>query len=396
MIDLTAEITELTRALVALDSRSSVSNISVAERIEAELGGFEVERIDYQDAAGVAKRALVAHRGGPGGIAFSGHMDTVPDTGWQDDPWSARVDADGLLHGLGSTDMKGPVAAAIIAARGLPDSVPVTLLITTDEETTKLGARAIVERSTLVRGLGLKGIVVVEPTRLRPVRGHRSHILFTCVAQGVQAHSSTGAGHNANWDLIPFLADMKAVFERLRTDQSLQDDAYDPPFSDFNLVIDNHGTAINVTVPVATARIKFRYSAKIDPAPIRAAVHEAAAQHGVTVTEAEEGTPPELPDSDPFVQRCVDASGQPSQTAPFGTDASILQSIAPCVVMGPGDIGVAHKPGEAVRVDELVAAVPLFQALAERMAAPESGARYGDQAPAPGVSFYWPCRDGRS
>ena len=40
-------------------------------------------------------------------------MDTVPDTGWQDDPWSARIDADGMLHGLGSTDMKGPVAAAI-------------------------------------------------------------------------------------------------------------------------------------------------------------------------------------------------------------------------------------------------------------------------------------------
>ena len=55
-------------------------------------------------------------------------------------------------------------------------------------------------------------------------------------------------------------------------------------------------------------------------------------------------------------------------TAPFGTDASILQAIAPCVVMGPGDIGVAHKPDEAVRLAELVAAVPMFQALATRLA----------------------------
>jgi acetylornithine deacetylase len=38
------------------------------------------------------------------------------------------------------------------------------------------------------------------------------------------------------------------------------------------------------------------------------------------------------------------------------------------VVMGPGDIGVAHKPGEAVRIAELAAAVPLFQALAVRVA----------------------------
>lgn len=368
MTDPTTAITNLTRDLVALDSRSSLSNIAVADRIEPELRGFEVERLDYQDAAGVPKRVLVAHRGGSGGIAFSGHMDTVPDTGWQDDPWSARIDADGVLHGLGSTDMKGPVAAAIIAARGMPDTVPVTFLITTDEETTKQGARVIAERSALVRSVRPKGILVVEPTGLQPVRGHRSHILFTCVAHGVQAHSSKGIGRNANWTLIPFMAEMKLVFERLLTDSSLQDQAYDPPFSDFNLIIDNHGTAINVTVPVATARIKFRYSAAIDPLPIQTAVRDAAARHGLTITELEEGRPPELPEDHPFVRQCIEASAKPATTAPFGTDASVLQAIAPCVVMGPGDIGVAHKPGEAVRLAELAAAVPVFQALAMRLA----------------------------
>jgi acetylornithine deacetylase len=368
MTDLTRAIAELTRDLVALDSRSSVSNLAVADRIEPELHGYEVERLDYQDPAGVPKRVLVAHRGGPGGIALSGHMDTVPDTGWQDDPWSGRIDSDGLLHGLGSTDMKGPVAAAIVAAREVPDSVPVTFLITTDEETTKQGARVIAERSALVQAVRPRGILVVEPTRLRPVRGHRSHILFTCVAHGVQAHSAGGTGRNANWDLIPFLAEMKAVFERLRTDRSLQDDAYDPPFSDFNLVIDNHGTAVNVTVPVATARIKFRYSARIDPMPIRTVVEDAAKRHGLSVFEAEEGRPPELPADDPFVRHCQDVTGRPATTAPFGTDASVLQAIAPCVVMGPGDIGVAHKPGEWVRITDLVASAAVFQALARRMA----------------------------
>src|SRR5690348_5251297 len=118
------EVAALTRELVSLDSRSFISNLAVAERVEAALAGFEIERLDYTDDNGVAKRALVAHRGPAGGIALSGHMDTVPDTGWQEDPWSARLDADGVLHGLGSTDMKGPVASAIIAARALPASVP--------------------------------------------------------------------------------------------------------------------------------------------------------------------------------------------------------------------------------------------------------------------------------
>ncbi len=366
MTEFQTEVVTLTRELVSLDSRSFVSNLAVADRVEAALIRFDIERIDYTDDAGVAKRALVAHRGPMGGIALSGHMDTVPDTGWQEDPWSARLDADGVLYGLGSTDMKGPVAAAIVAARALPDGVPITLLITTDEETTKQGARLIAQRSELVRQVKPHGIIVAEPTSLAPVRGHRSHIAFTCVATGVQAHSSTGRGHNANWDLIPFLAEMKSVFERLRRDTSLQDAEYAPPFSDFNVVIDNHGAAVNVTVPKATARIKFRYSAKVDPSPVLAAVYAAADRFGIQVSEAREGFPPELPADHPLVRLCVDLVGVAAGTAPYGTDASELQAIAPCVVLGPGDIAQAHTPTEAVRVADLAAAVPVFMKLAER------------------------------
>lgn len=369
MADPTPALAALARDLVAIDSRSFVSNLPVAERLAGELDGFEVEALDYADPAGVAKRVLVAHRGGPGGIAFSGHMDTVPDTGWEEDPFSGRIDAAGLLHGLGSADMKGPVAAAVIAARGLPATVPVTLLLTTDEETTKQGARLIASGSALARRAAPRAIVVVEPTRLIPVRGHRASIGFTCVATGVQAHSSTGLGRNANWALIPFLAEMKTVFERLRTDPALQDPDYDPPFSDFNLVLDNHGAAVNVTVPRATARIKFRCSAKVDPAPIVAAVHAAAARAGIAVTEAREGRPPELPADHPLIRLAAELTGTAPQTAPYGTDASELSALAPCVVLGPGDIGLAHRPGENVPLAELAAAVPLFRLLAERMAA---------------------------
>lgn len=362
-------LAELARDLVAIDSRSFVSNLPLAERLAGALAGFELEALDYTDPAGVAKRVLVAHRGGPGGLALSGHMDTVPDTGWQEDPFSARIDAAGVLHGLGSADMKGPVAAAVTAAHALPASVPVTLLLTTDEETTKQGAREIVARSALARRAAPRAIAVVEPTRLIPLRGHRSSINFTVTAEGVQAHSSTGAGRNANWALIPFLAEMKTLFERLRTDPALQDPAYDPPFSDFNLTLDNHGTAVNVTVPRATARIKFRYSARIDPAPVQAAVQKAAARAGVTVREAREGAPPELPAEHPLIRLAATLAGEEARTAAFGTDASELSALAPCVVVGPGDIAVAHRPGESVPLAALAAAVPLFVRLAEGVAA---------------------------
>ncbi len=367
MTDHRAALTALTHDLVAIDSRSFVSNLPIAERIENELADFEVERLDYLDPAGVAKRVLVAHRGGSGGIAFSGHMDTVPDIGWPEDQWSGRIDADRTLHGLGSTEMKGPLAAAILAAGALPGSVPVSLLITADEETTKAGARRIVQHSLLARAAKPELILVVEPTGMVPVRGHRSPIGFTCVAMGVQTHSSTGRGRNGNWALVPFLVEMKSLFERLRIDPALQDADYDPVFSDFNLVIDNHGAAVNVTVPKATARIKFRYSAKVDPSPVVRAVQQAADRAGIELSEAREGFPPELPADHPLVRLCAETVGTAPRTAPYGTDACELQALAPCVVLGPGDIAQAHTPTEQVQLRELQAAIPIFMRLAERL-----------------------------
>jgi len=361
------DVTALAIELVRLDSRSFVSNLAVAERIEAALPGFEIERLDFTDPSGVEKRALVARRG-VGGLAFSGHMDTVPDTGWTTDAWSGLV-ADGVLHGLGSADMKGPLAACIVAALGLPVEVPVCLLITTDEETTKQGARLIAERSDLARAARPCGIVVAEPTRLIPVRGHRAHVAFTATSIGVQAHSATGLGRNANWALVGFLAEMKALHDRLRTDPAMHDAAYDPVFSDFNIVIDNHGAAVNVTVPLATVRIKYRVSRSMDQQVVRVAVREAAARAELELLESLEGRPPELPADHPLVAMAVGLSGKAATTAPYGTDASELQALAPCVIIGPGDIATAHRPGEHVAVADLEAGVGLFSRMALAAAA---------------------------
>ncbi|WP_159998610.1 M20 family metallopeptidase [Roseomonas sp. 18066] len=356
----TDAVARLAADLVRLDSRSFVSNRAVADRIAAELEGFELERLDYADAAGVPKQVIVAHRGPSGGVALSGHMDTVPDTGWSTDPFSGAIDADGVLHGLGAADMKGPLAACIIAAKTLPAHLPATLLITTDEETTKQGARLIAERSALARRAALRGIIVAEPTGMLPVRGHRSNIDFIAEAEGVQAHSSLGIGVNANWALVPFLVEMQALAERLKTDVALQDPAYDPPFSDFNPVIDNHGAAVNVTVPKATVRIKFRYSRSIDPAPVIAAVQAAAARAGIGLRLARQGLPPETPADHPFIRGLEAATGRVAETRPFGTDASELQEIAPCAILGPEVMDTAHSPVERARVALLGAAVPVF------------------------------------
>ncbi|MGH7120719.1 MAG: M20/M25/M40 family metallo-hydrolase [Acetobacteraceae bacterium] len=367
MEDPTRPLITLLSDLVMIDSRSFVSNLKIAERVAAALTGFAIERLDYTDAAGTAKRCLVAHRGGAGGAAFSAHMDTVPDTLWEEDPFSARLDAEGRLHGLGSTDLKGALAAIIVAASAVPAAIPVSLLISADEETTKQGAQEIVARSRLVREARPVAIIVVEPTRLCPVRGHRVHIEFTATATGEAAHSATGRGRNANWQMLPFLNEMHEIFLKLRREPAFQDAAYDPPFSDFNLIIDNHGTANNVTVPKATARIKYRHSAGIDPKPVIAAVEAAAGRNGLALEIVREGAPPELSPDHPLIRLASELTGRKPETAPYGTDASELQEIAPAIVLGPGDIADAHRPGESVSIAELTEAVPVFMRLADRL-----------------------------
>jgi acetylornithine deacetylase len=253
------DVLRLAQDLIAIDSRSPVTNIPVAERVRQELADFEVEAIDYTDAQGVPKRNLVARRGPEHpAVALSGHLDTVPDTGWQRDPFAPIIQA-GVLHGLGAADMKGPIAAMLAAARATPEATPLLLLFTADEEVGKAGCREVMGRSQLLRRYPPKAIVIGEPTGLRCVRGHRVDIQFTADAEGVQAHSSTGEGVNANLALIPFLADMRTLYYTLRQDARYHDPVYNPPFSDLNFTLDNYGTPTNITVPKATCRIKFRY-----------------------------------------------------------------------------------------------------------------------------------------
>ena len=88
------DVETLARKLIANDSQSHVSNTPLAEFVSDILTPFadEIERIEYTDPGGRHKVSVVARVGkGSGGLALSGHMDTVPGLGWDADPFEARV-----------------------------------------------------------------------------------------------------------------------------------------------------------------------------------------------------------------------------------------------------------------------------------------------------------------
>ena len=373
---MTSAIISLAEKLISFDTRSRTTNLPLIEFLEEELSDFQIERVSYADQNGVEKAALAARRGRGDApcLGLSGHLDTVPPTGWSRDPFAPAVE-DGRLYGLGATDMKGPIAAAIYAARQAPSDVAVLLLLTADEEWTKEGARRLVDESILLRDSSPSGIVVVEPTGLIPVRGHRVDIQFAAEARGVQAHSSTAEGRNANLQLIPFLTDMRELHLELREAPQHRDEAYSPPWCDLNIIVDNYGAAPNVTVGLATCRMKLRYSKSVDPEWIVKRVQNSADRHGLHLHIQREAPPPEIPVDHPLATLLSEISGVAPDVVGFGTDASELSRAVPCVVFGPGSIADAHTPNESIDVNQLERAGELLTKLL----------RQADRLPAPGV-----------
>jgi acetylornithine deacetylase/succinyl-diaminopimelate desuccinylase-like protein len=362
-------VVDLLSEMIAFDTRSSVSNVALADFMQAQLGGWEIERIDYVDGQGVAKTNIVAaDPASTSSLVFAGHLDTVPATGWDTDPFRATVAGD-RLTGLGAADMKGPIAAFVVATRQMDPGIRPTIVLTADEEVTKHGAREVIAKSRVLRERPPTCFVVCEPTKLDVVRGHRCDVQFVIHSHGRQAHSSTGRGLNANLQLIPFLADIRALYFRLRNDVALHDSQYDPPFCDLNFVIDNYGTAPNVTVGRATCRIKLRYSKSIDPSPFVAEIRRAAEAHGLEIEMRQEEPPPELPVDAPLVRAMETIIGRKAGVMGIGTEASVYNRMAPSLILGPGDIDVAHKPAESISIRELEEAVGVYQRIAKELPA---------------------------
>jgi len=112
---------------------------------------------------------------GTAALIFNGHMDTVQVCeGWTRDPFSARVEGD-KLFGLGSVDMKGGLAAAIMAAKALVSSqVPLkrafAMHAVSDEEAWGRGTTALIEHGFYK---GAECCIVAEPSNLNRLRNAR-------------------------------------------------------------------------------------------------------------------------------------------------------------------------------------------------------------------------------
>ncbi|MCB0073951.1 MAG: M20/M25/M40 family metallo-hydrolase [Caldilineaceae bacterium] len=357
------DVIPLTQELVAMESESQHSNAAVSDRIAAVMRaiGFEVERLAYDDN-GVEKVNIVGKLGqGAGGLGLFGHSDVVPGgDGWQ--PYVPEI-RDGRLYGRGSCDMKGPVAAMLVAAARVDPAAlkhPLFIAVTSDEEVGHTGARIICTDSTLLGAGWPTYCVVGEPTELVPVYAHKGGYRITVTAHGVAAHTSTDRGVSANFLIAPFLAEMAELAQLFKQEPRFMNQEFDPPTNGFNMVLDDGGAKPNVTAAktVCTLALRAMPDANIEEAV--ALIEARARAYGFDV-ESHGFTPFYVaPDADVVRLACRVTGHDRAQAVPYGTEAVWYQAHAQTLVLGPGNIAQAHTRGEWIDLDQLTRAVDVY------------------------------------
>lgn len=365
------EALQLARDLVAVDSTSARSNAAVSDHVEAVLRklGFSTERVEYIDNRGVQKVNILGKKGnGAGGLAYFGHTDVVPAEDWFADepgPFTPTV-RDGRLYGRGSCDMKGSIACMLAAAAQYAAEElkhPLYVTCTADEEIGYGGAREVVARSALYRELvdgGTRGIIG-EPTRLEVVYAHKGTYGFRAVSRGRAAHSSTREGKNANMAMIPFLAEMKWIHDETESDPEWQHAEFDPPTVSWNIGVNDHTPAVNITAPQSVCTVYFRPMPGQNASALLDRARQAADRCGLEFHVESRGEPLYLDPESPFVREMLRLAGRTTpRTVSYGTDGAIFTQMKELVVLGPGDIAQAHTNDEWIALEQLERGTELY------------------------------------
>lgn len=366
-------VLQLSQDLISIASASQISNSEVSNYIEDffQKNVFDVERLEYTDEAGNRKVSLVARKGeGQGGLGFFSHSDTVPGAEEYWNPYDPVV-KDGLLYGRGSCDMKGPLAATMIAAAAVDArrlKRPLYVVATADEEVGFGGARQVAEESQLFRQYGwpTQG-VVAEPTELRPVYAHKGGFHIFVSAHGRAAHTSTDKGVSANFLIAPFLAEMAELAKLFNTDESFMNHEFDPPTMGFNMVMTDHNCASNVTAARTDVKLSLRAMPNDRHEDAVAMIVECAQKHNLEVSSRGVQAFYTSPEAE-LVQVALAATGLArAETVPFGTEALLYQHhVAEQVILGPGNIAQAHTVGEYIDVAQLENSVDVYAQLIEQ------------------------------
>ncbi len=340
--------------------------------------GFRVEHLRY----GEVDNLWAVHGTAGPTLIFLGHTDVVPsgpEASWQSPPFEPTI-RDGRLYGRGAADMKGSVAAMVVALEQFVVAHPdhrgrVGLLLTSDEEgpTNLDGVRKVVEHFRAI-GEHIDWCVVGEPSAKEQLGdlvrvGRRGSLSGTLSVRGVQGHVAyPEKALNPIHAFAPALAELAAE----RWDEGNSDF---PPTS-FQVSNLNAGTgATNVIPGELKALINFRYCTASRAEDLRARTEAILHRHGLdfaldwNLSGEPFLTPPGGVLRETVVAVCRELCGiDPEQSTGGGTsDGRFIAPMGTEVVeIGPVNATI-HKVDECVALQELEQLPQLYRAVCERL-----------------------------
>ncbi|KAI5865655.1 acetylornithine deacetylase [Durotheca rogersii] len=185
----------LTQALVQIDSSNPTlgsvpgpGETDIALYITAWLEHRDIETHWIEPVKGRPSIVgVVRGSGGGKSLLLNGHIDTVTLMGYDGDPLSGEIKG-GKLYGRGSADMKGGVAAAMVALANTKELAlrgDVLFAGVADEEAASIGTEQVLQA-----GWRADAAVVSEPTDLHIIRAHKGFVWLEVDIHGLAAHGS--------------------------------------------------------------------------------------------------------------------------------------------------------------------------------------------------------------
>jgi len=354
--------------LVGIPSVSSLSNVPVVNYALSFLdpARWALHRFPYTDVAGTAKLNVIAMAPDArrAELALVCHTDTVPF----DPEWPEAVDPvirGGKLYGRGSCDVKGYLACALAAISNIDVARlqrPLALVLTADEEIGCVGAKFLA-RKKAVRS---RYTIVGEPTGLHPVRAGKGYGLAEIVVRGKEAHSAFPTkGRSAILDAGRILTRLERAAKKLAARKNRD---FDPPYTTLNVGLIHGGSAKNIIPGECRITVEWRPVPGQDPGWAAGLIRETLDGFDARL-DVKRIDPPFEPSKTRVLAAMAEAlSGKESTTVSFGTEAAHLHTGGEeTIVFGPGDMTVAHKSGEYVRVADLRRCAGYLKKIVERI-----------------------------
>jgi succinyl-diaminopimelate desuccinylase len=346
----------------------------IADRLAS--AGFACESLRF----GEVDNLWATHGTGGPVLTLLGHTDVVPPgpvESWQSDPF-APVVRDGNLYGRGSADMKGSVAAFVVALERFVAAHPqhrgtVALLLTSDEEGDAIDGVRRVADTFRQRNRTIDWCITGEPSSTHVLGdllrvGRRGTLSATLSVTGIQGHVAyPEKARNPIHQVLPALSELAS---------REWDDGFDsfPPTS-FQISNIHSGAGANNVIPgEMLVLFNLRYNPNWRAEDLERACEEVLRRHGVdyTVHWHRGGEPFHTPEG-PLraAARAVltqFAGTVPEESTAGGTsDARFIAPLgAQCVEIGPVNASI-HKVDEHVSVADLERLPDLYQMLIERL-----------------------------